>query len=192
MNDANHYTSSSEEDEVTFLLRLKPAPTPPVRRRKNVVTPTTTPKGWDVVIERKERDVSSPTSSSVCSSPVRRKRFSYDGRNGTRGSLVVSGDERNCRGTPVMFEPRPDVSKREEPPPIPARYRPSAPPPEVIDSYGWWNADQMATVGHFGYVNQNRLSDYYHLYQSRSGESFSPNIGKYSDLTAACSASTKI
>lgn len=40
------------DEEVTFLLRLKPAPTPPVRRRRPLEDRQTVPKGWDVVIER--------------------------------------------------------------------------------------------------------------------------------------------
>lgn len=46
-----------DDDEVTFLLRLKPSPTPPTRRRKSVLDNSaqqTVPKGWDVVIERRD------------------------------------------------------------------------------------------------------------------------------------------
>ncbi|XP_050300674.1 uncharacterized protein LOC126739163 [Anthonomus grandis grandis] len=95
-------SSSEDEDEVTFLLRFKPAPTPPTRRRKNLLPPTgtaiSTPNGWDVVIEKKD----SP-SRSVCSSPVRQRRSSVE----------------------------------ECPPPVPPRFKPSAPPQEV-DGYSWW------------------------------------------------------
>ncbi|KAH1026795.1 hypothetical protein HUJ05_000413 [Dendroctonus ponderosae] len=59
-----------EEEEVTFLLRLKPAPTPPTRRRKPPICQTTTPKGWDVVIER-------PPCSSM-----KESRFSLDAQDG--------------------------------------------------------------------------------------------------------------
>jgi hypothetical protein len=50
------------DDEVTFLLRLKPAPTPPTRRRRPNDDKQTVPKGWDVVIER--RDAASPQSAN--------------------------------------------------------------------------------------------------------------------------------
>ncbi|KAH0817366.1 hypothetical protein GEV33_005425 [Tenebrio molitor] len=50
------------DDEVTFLLRLKPAPTPPTRRRRLNDDKQTVPKGWDVVIER--RDAASPQSAN--------------------------------------------------------------------------------------------------------------------------------
>ncbi|CAG9762446.1 unnamed protein product [Ceutorhynchus assimilis] len=116
--------SSSEEEEVTFLLRLKPSPTPPTRRRKNIIQPQanviTTPKGWDVVIERRDPEISCANSSSSCSSPVKQQRFSFDKKNRRE---CAQQDEKN---------------KEEIPPPIPPRFKPSAPPPEPIENnYGW-------------------------------------------------------
>lgn len=58
---------SVEDDEITFLLRLKPSPTPPVRKRRSSLNCRTNgniqscnlSSGWDVIIEKQER--SSPT-----------------------------------------------------------------------------------------------------------------------------------
>lgn len=130
MENYRHYQdppqSSSDEEEITFLLRLKPAPTPPIRRRKNVATPPSsiaaTPKGWDVVIERRDRDVSNSNPPSISSSPVRQRRFSFDSKSENRGSYQ-------------------DRTKEDDPPPIPPRFKPSAPPHESIENFCWWGSN---------------------------------------------------
>lgn len=53
------------EDDITFLLRLRPAPTPPLRRRRQSIEVKpicTTPasNGWDVIIQRKHDSSPSP------------------------------------------------------------------------------------------------------------------------------------
>lgn len=215
-----------KSDEVTFLLRLRP--TPPLRRKRcsddikpNVSLHTTTPKGWDVVIEQKEIDDKKPPLS-----PLRSRRLSHDYQNEScpritysssnwdtdlvlcgenaylpsheRGSRINynSCEYRNScelsRGAPPEIQPRtssleykeinssrkvsllkdifysPKLPRRRNsidnrlfpscfgnncdesdvvwgkskckspsPPPLPPRFRPSAPPQELADSIIW-------------------------------------------------------
>ncbi|XP_049825981.1 liprin-beta-1 isoform X4 [Aethina tumida] len=113
-NDETASISSKEsEDEVTFLLRFKPSPVPPHRRKRFSAdchhiekSPQTTrkndvPKGWDVVVERRNTPDSSPQFL---------RRFSL-------GQLGQQNDE--------------------APPPLPPKYMPSAPPQEIVEDLNW-------------------------------------------------------
>ncbi|XP_074037659.1 liprin-beta 1 isoform X4 [Leptinotarsa decemlineata] len=111
-------TSSEDEDEVTFLLRFKPAPTPPVRRKNNSL-PKNAPKGWDVLIERKEPP--SPPLTPPVSSRIR--RFSLDSRRNTSFS------------SSRQFE---SVKDSVPAPPLPPKYLPSAPPQDLVENLHWY------------------------------------------------------
>ncbi|KAG5888267.1 hypothetical protein JTB14_025187 [Gonioctena quinquepunctata] len=110
--------SSSDEDEVTFLLRLKPTPTPPVRRKNARSTPQSAPKGWDVVIERK--DLPSPPLSPPVSSRIR--RFSLDSKR--NGNSLPSRQFESIRESST--------------PPLPPKYLPSAPPQDLVENLNWY------------------------------------------------------
>lgn len=153
---------------MTFLLRLKPAPTPPIRRKRSehvrTSTITTTPKGWDVVIEK--RGSSSPTvpkRASPLSSPLRSRRFSLDFK---RANDLP----------PRQF----DAVKEPQPPVLPLKYLPSAPPQDLVEHLSWYpkpyypmpfcNAHTSTTFSssypNLGYSNDGRNSG---MFEERQG-----------------------
>lgn len=76
MNQEDHFT----EDEITFLLKLRPSPTPPVRRnRLSVDLRSSQVNGWDVVVERQEATAlhkpSAPPQEMMDFSPYYRESY---------------------------------------------------------------------------------------------------------------------
>lgn len=124
---------SSDEDEVTFLLRLKPSPSPPVRRKRHSVE---TKKGWDVIIERRNElsPIISPTPSSA-SPTLTNNRFSYDvNRLQTQSefnenSLNINNSRRHVK------EFANNNNSRDPPPFLPTKFQPSAPPEEFLQQW---------------------------------------------------------
>lgn len=103
------------EDEVTFLLRLKPAPTPPIRKKvKSIESPS---RKWDIMIEQHHSDIES--SSSYHNSPIFGRRFPY-GRN----------DDQNSSPSMNRRFGSNDLYANHGTPPLPPRWQPSAPPSE--------------------------------------------------------------
>lgn len=198
--------NDDKNDEVTFLLRLKP--TPPLRRKRyttdikpNVSVHSTTPKGWDVIIEQKEIDDKKPplspllrtrrlshqlhqdyqndschrittetrnfdrneetnikrppeikprTSSlenshrkinllkDIFSSPkFPRRRNSFDNNRFSQLTLSCFGDKSPNNDEQFDDKLYERKTKSPSPPPLPPRFRPSAPPQELVDSILW-------------------------------------------------------
>lgn len=189
--DDDKASDFDKNDEVTFLLRLRP--TPPSRRKRgldvkpNVSVHTTAPKGWDVVIEQKELDNDKIDKKPPLSPPSSRSpRASHDYQNDNhwddRGSSATNWPK---KGKPPEIAPRTSSLENSErkigllrdlfnsptsqrrrnhakfsqftscfgdkssdnvngddfdlrsPPPLPPRFRPSAPPQELVDSVMW-------------------------------------------------------
>lgn len=103
------------EDEVTFLLRLRPSPTPPIRRRRlsgsykptiSVINNGSSMGGWDVCIESGEG-----VAPMV---PPRKSSQNLTRKSDIGRKHLINATEQN-----KTFAP-----------PLPPRLQPSAPPPE--------------------------------------------------------------
>lgn len=119
-----------KNDEVTFLLRLRP--TPPLRRKRcsdidikpNVSVHTTAPKGWDVVIEQKKIDDKKPSLSSL-----RSRRLSHDYQNEACSGITYTSTNwdvdliSNRDGDVLQYSPSREINSKinREPPEIKPR-----------------------------------------------------------------------
>lgn len=112
-SDASSNSTSEEEDEVTFLLRLKPTPTPPIRRKFQQSTHQHSIKGWDVVVEKRDF----PPPPFVPPAPPMR-RYSLDAKRGSNTFTNTNTDL--------------------ETPPLPPKYLPSAPPQDLVENLHWY------------------------------------------------------
>ncbi|XP_045479738.1 uncharacterized protein LOC123684496 [Harmonia axyridis] len=129
------------EDEVTFLLRLKPTPTPPIRKKINSYD--TTSRKWDIIIEHHSSDVES--TSSRHNSPVFSRRGLQDDQ-----SLSPSMNRRSQQN---------EIYSNSRPPPLPPRWQPSAPPSEdEAHSYPKPLFEQQCSTQYVGKQDVNYLN----------------------------------
>lgn len=98
MENNRDYTDSEDEEEVTFLLRLRPTPSPPSRRRRHSIECRPTPQtkeNWDVVVQRK--DVPSPVlNRRKIPSPVQKRNAS------PLNFQRIDYPERDCDTSPIF------------------------------------------------------------------------------------------
>lgn len=246
--------NDDKNDEVTFLLRLKP--TPPLRRKRytadikpNVSVHTTTPKGWDVIIEQKEIDDKKPplspllrtrrlshhhlhqdyqndschrintptrnfdnnnvqtnikkppeikprTSSlenserkinllkDIFSSPkLQKRRNSFDNNRFSQLTLSCFGDKSPNNDEQFVDQLHERKTKSPSPPPLPPRFRPSAPPQELVDSI-LWHPKPYFPIYHPYYTPQNLMpfNTFANLVQ-QSPDIFMENVNLHAPAT---------
>ncbi|KAL3267263.1 hypothetical protein HHI36_011396 [Cryptolaemus montrouzieri] len=131
-------SSETIEDEVTFLLRLKPSLTPPIRRKFRDTDNSNVSRKWDIKIEHHNSDIESIGSHQ--SSPViGRRRYSND--KPCEQEFMENRMDTDFSRNAVYTNVSPPMTRRlvsdgksyylnHEPPPLPPRWQPSAPPQE--------------------------------------------------------------